>query len=647
MLNIGKVRWAVISKTVLTGLVFTCLSCGDYLDVVPDNIATIEDAFSLRANAENFLYTCYSYLPESGDVGGNLGTYICDEVWFDRKDYGGLLGIDILRKNNQNSAVVLYDKWEGVNEISNWRAIRDCNIFIENVSDLDQIPDLTIDERRRWLAEVKFLKAFYYFELVRRYGPVPIYRVNVPISASEDEVQVFRDPVDEVFDYMVELLDEADPFLPDRIANTGTELGRVTLAMAHGLKAKILLYAASPLFNGNTDMATLKNSDGKMLFNITEDPTKWQKAAVAAKQAIETAIAGGHELYEFINTEGFTLSDTMMTQMSLRQAVCENWNKEIVWGNTQSRATTIQQWCLPPLQAGVSNNDAYGILSPTLNMVRQFYTKNGVPLSEDKTLDFANEKEARKAVRDERFYIEKNGTTARINFDREPRFYAYVGFDRGVWYKRGTGYEDTDSATFVLHALNGEYGGSSHTWNFNATGYYIKKLVDWETVTPPTGAGSSFFNPYAWPEMRLAELYLMYAEALNEAGGPQDEVLEYVDLVRARAGLPGVVESWTNYSNNPSKFTTKEGRRAIIQQERTIELAFEGHRYWDLMRWKRAIVELNKPIVGWYVKGENYTSYYQIVTKWNREFVAPRDYFWPLAETTLLENPNLVQNVGW
>src|SRR6202008_3121426 len=97
----------------------------------------------------------------------------------------------------------------------------------------------------------------------------------------------------------------------------------------------------------------------------------------------------------------------------------------------------------------------------------------------------------------------------------------------------------------------------------------------------------------------LADLYLMYAEALNEVKGYSTEDTHWINLVRERASLPTVEESWTNYSTDPSKYTTKEGLREIIQQERAIELMFEGHRYWDLKRWKKAHVALNQPIKAW------------------------------------------------
>jgi starch-binding outer membrane protein, SusD/RagB family len=155
------------------------------------------------------------------------------------------------------------------------------------------------------------------------------------------------------------------------------------------------------------------------------------------------------------------------------------------------------------------------------------------------------------------------------------------------------------------------------------------------------------YKTYPWPEIRLADLYLMFAEAKNEADGPGDEVFQYLNMIRERAGLSTVQSSWTNYSTNPNKFQSKDGLREIIHQERLNELAFEGKRYWDMRRWKKAAEFFNQPITGWNMTGSDAASFYQIRTVFRQEFISPRDYFWPIEERELLRNPNLIQNPGW
>jgi len=156
------------------------------------------------------------------------------------------------------------------------------------------------------------------------------------------------------------------------------------------------------------------------------------------------------------------------------------------------------------------------------------------------------------------------------------------------------------------------------------------------------------FNPvdYRLPLIRLADIYLLYAETLNEEGKPYNQVVAYIDKVRARAGLKGVVESWTKFSRTPNKFSTKEGLRQIIHQERRIELAFECVPGYDLRRWKELQDVLSKPLQGWNISEANPTNYYR-----QRAIVIPvfnvRDYLWPISDRAILVNNNLVQNLNW
>lgn len=624
-------------------------SCNDnFLDVVPDNVSTVEHAFKLRNEAEKYLFTCYSYLPRDGDVRYNIGMLAGDEMWIPYQKRITSYAFEIARGNQRRSNPYMnawYGNYQGGgpgDRFGLYKGIRHCNIFLENVRDTDNVPDLGDAERERWIGEAEFLKAYYHFYLLRMYGPIPIIDENLPIDAEEEEVNVKRQPVDECVDYITALLDSAAQKLPEIIADRNTELGRITRPIALGIKAKLLLMAASPLFNGNPDFSGFTNADGTPLFNSSADETKWRKAADAALEAIQSAEGTGHSLYVFPQSS-FSLTDTTMTQLSIRQSVCERWNPEHVWANPNSQTDDLQLFSMAPLHVEHNHNVANKILSPPLKIARLFYTHNGVPINEDKTLDFTDEKSIRTATHDERFYIEEGFETARINFDREPRFYASLCFDGGIWYKYDSP-SNSDENTWVLRGKYTDYAGSGHYQSYNETGYYIKKLVDW---TQSMNASGASYKEYPWPQLRLADLYLMYAEALNEAEGPSPTVYEYLDRIRERAGLKGVVESWENYSVNPSKYTTKEGLREIIHQERLIELAFEGHRFWDLKRWKKAVEVLNAPITGWNIRGEDTNSYYQVRTIYQQQFIAPRDYFWPIGENTIIQNPNLVQNPGW
>jgi hypothetical protein len=351
-------------------------------------------------------------------------------------------------------------------------------------------------------------------------------------------------------------------------------------------------------------------------------------------------------LYTFQQPAGSTLTDTTITQMSIRNAMSEPWNSELVWGLTHSSMgyntffqaiggaaydrTYVQN-------GGITYGNA--LMGPTLKMAKLFYTSNGVPIDEDKTLDFSNYSSLRTATHDERFYVKEGEATARLNFDREPRFYANIGFDRCIWYMANSP-SHSDENTFYLFARAGEFGQNSP---IPITTMYMKKVLNWHFDW-----NTRLYTPYPYPLIRLADLYLLYAEALNEVNtAPTTDVYNYVNLVRARAGLATVQNAWTNYSTSPTKYTTRDGMRSIIQRERAIELCFEGQRYWDLLRWKTAAQELSGNVTGWDRTAKNADLFYRELTFYSRKFVAPRDYLWPIEDADLLNNPNLVQNPNW
>ena len=637
-------------KTKIGGLLVGCAllsaSCNSFLDIVPDNVPVIDHAFTNAMEAEKYLFTCYSYLPGSGEPSGNIGMTAGDEIWLNMPNHVAAPAWDYIAKGVRSADKSQPDFWKGSDyTYALFVGIRDCNTFLENIEDMSKVADLTADKRARWIAEAKFLKAYYHYYLLRMYGPIPIVDRNLPVSASPEEVQVKRQPFDDCVKYIVDLLDECNPDLPAVITNRQSELGRITKPINRAVKARVLLLAASPLFNGNSDLANFRDNDGLPLFASEEDSGKWAQAADAAREAIESAENAGHDLYYFDDAP-FEISETTKTQLSVRQAVCDRWNDEVVWGRSGGRGragATLQNACMPMLDASMNINAVRGCMAPTLQVVEEFYTRNGVPIEEDKTLDFTEINELRTATADERYNFQEGYTTARINFDRENRFYADIGFDGGKWIME---YHPSrsDVDTYVLQAKVGQLGYGQVQGATSSTGYFTKKLVHWESGFGNTTAG---VVEYAWPEIRLAEIYLMYAEALNEAEGPVADVHLYLNKVRSRAGLESVEASWRKYSTNPTKPDTKEGMREIIRRERLIELALEGHRYWDLLRWKLATDYFNQPITGWDVGQSDAEAYYQVKTIYNRTFVAPRDYFNPIPNSEMNVNGNLVQNPGW
>lgn len=630
-------------------------SCQKYLDVVPDSIGTIDNAFTQRSTAEKFLFTCFSYMPRHGDMDDNPGFNAGDEIWY----MDPIKDVDVdfhnIARGMQSVGNPLGNFWSGKNQgVKLFTALRDCNIFLNNI---DKVRDMEEMERERWKAEVLFLKAYYHFYLVRLYGPIPIMKENLPINSTPDQVQVAREPVDSCFSYIVQLLDEAaaNTNLPDRIIGVeASELGRVTKAMVLAFKARVLVTAASPLFNGNQDFTGLMDEKGRgPLINPNPDGQKWERAAQACKEAIDFCHANGYALHRYnpVLNPTWVINDTIQTQLDIRTAVTEKqFNTEVIWANTTSRATDLQRWTMPILGSGAtSTSGPKGILAPPLKMAELFYSSNGVPIEEDKTWDYAGRFQLKTAAGKDTFYIKKNEQTVKLHFDREPRFYANLAFDRGIWYGNWVNNFNVYQSTGLLYvqARKTEFAARQGISNYSATGYWIKKLVGMGTTAASDGnVTGSNQTSYPWPELRLADLYLLYAEALNEVSGPGAEVYHWIDEVRERAGLPTVAHSWSTFSTQAAKHTSKQGLREIIHHERLIELAFEGQRFWDLRRWKEAHIVLNAPVKGWSIEQKEAEAYYKPVVLWNQTFKL-RDYFWPIEQDELLKNKKLVQNPGW
>ncbi|WP_270090000.1 RagB/SusD family nutrient uptake outer membrane protein [Sphingobacterium sp. SYP-B4668] len=621
-------------------LLIMSTSCNKYLDIVPDNVATIDYAFRMRTTAEKYLATCYSFMPKLGDMYANPGMFGADELWLSKDKNWWNNWVTALGQQNVNNPQL--DYWNGYNASTNlWMGISQCNIFLENI---EKVPDMDEVEKRQWKAEVKFLKAYYHFFLLRMYGPIPIIDVNLPISASGEEVRVYRQPVDKVFDYIVRVIDDATIDLRKNVRDENSELGRVTMPIAKGFKAKVLVYAASPLFNGNTEYAGFSGKDGVVLFNSTVDQEKWSRALQACKEAIEVAHEMGHKLYEFEGSlQTKDISEDTRLALNIRGAITDRWNPEIIWANTGSTTRGLQVWSAPhvlePAHIGVSEPN--GSIGVTMKIADLFYSKNGVPIEEDKAFEYNDRYSLKVATEADKYQVKEGYSTAKIHFNREARFYGTLGFDGGVWYGQGR-YDDKDP--YYLQIKKEQIGGKEGISWHSVTGYYAKKYIHYTNTTVNQNTYTT--TNWPWVMLRLADLYLLYAEAANEVGGPSVDAFQYLDLIRKRSGLPAVQVAWTAHSKNPQKPNTKEGLRAIIRQERGIELALEGERFWDLRRWKTAPEQLNKPIKGWDVDQVSSEAYYREKVLFNQRF-SLKDYFWPIREHDLIVNKNLVQNPGW
>ncbi|MFW6370036.1 MAG: RagB/SusD family nutrient uptake outer membrane protein [Bacteroidota bacterium] len=636
-------------------------SCNEYLDVVPDNTITLEDLFKSQEEAWDALAKVYSYMPRIDNTHESVWT--CGDEFLGRLDYNedswNLRGIRIMR-GLQSTSDPLIGSWSGTSAGSPlYTGIRQANVFL---SLIDQVPDMTEDEKKEWAAQVKFLKAYYSFLLVKQYGPIVIAEELITPDASEEQLFQERSTVEESFDYIIELMDEAIPDLTER--KSGTLMGQVDQVVAKSIKARVMLFRASPFFNGNQEyFGDFFNNDGEPFFPLDYDNEKWKDAIDAIDEAIVACESNGIELYSFddqvytFDREFFAQNEENMKRLyDLRFAVTEPWNNELIWGFSdlnyydQGELAHSTNMRLPEgYGGGVTNTPSYSWqwMGATYRMAERYYTKNGVPIEEDLTFDADNKWELTETpgvsepeYRELAGIMQPGVETIKLYMDREPRFYANLAITGGYWRSHSVRIN-----TMMYAGEDGGFNSSQHSTDYYETGIGIKKLVHMESKS---GHWARTIK-YPYPIIRLADLYLMKAEALNEYNdAPNQEVYDAINLVRERAGVPNVESVWADAGvvRTVNKHKTKEGMRDIILRERGIELAFEGSRFYDMIRHKRAVQEFSTPVWGWNYRGATGSDFFNLEVKQSRRFTIT-DHLWPIDLNEINTNSNLVQNPGW
>lgn len=643
-------------------ILFCCASCGDYLDLVPENdIQTFESIFETRNGADQWITTIHYGLMDYTNIGlvGVQAAGVIGADEFVTNDYNrnssnsitrfgiNLFGAFSIGEGLQMSQEPYDNQWK---DQGLYKYIRMCNTFL---SQIDQVYNMEQTEKRQWTAEVQAIKAFYYFELVRRYGPIVLVPENIGVEASLEEMKQPRSHVDTCFKAIVNLLDEAIPNLLTNAEHPAIRRGYFCKEAAMALKARVLLYAASPLFNGNDFYVNFKNKNGEPLFSDTYDPEKWKLAAEAAEAAIEECNRSGRKLVTGRITRNTQLQ-RVMDDIEWSTLVFNATNDEclffIRYPNTNIR---YFNYILPHDEEDVTIDGSFG---PSMKMVEMFYTENGLPIENDKTWNYTGRyrmsQETSAAYKD---VVPLNEDVLSLHLRREPRFYANIAADRCYW-RRGPA---PTMEEYKMEAYRGEKHGLWEqrlisTVPQNICGYWIKKFTCSDVETTWYFQNIASMGESSFPIIRLAELYLIQAEAWNEYEGPlvdRAHVYEPLNMIRERAGIPDVETSWNSYSNSPDKVKTKEGMREIIQREWNIEFAFEGYRFWNLRRWKTAHEELNDPIKGWNVLGETAREFYNNfegpIVVWNKaQFLSPRDYLFPIKSEEVLVS-GIVQNPGW
>ncbi len=562
-------------KVLATTCLFSCslAGCSDYLDV-SDEIAenlTLEEVFDNPNYMRRWHGNLFNCISEYSSIGRNQadgfsGVWVsmCGETTISSAGWTEMT-------SGFTAATAPYQRWTAL-----YQYIRDAHIFLERVQPKGTINDqyqLTEADVKRMKAEAKFLIAYSYFSLFELYGAVPIV---TGIANPEDKgLDYARSSVDEVVEYidglLAEVIESGD--LPETIIKnpsaTGNdkynlnEIVRPTVTAAKALRAKLWVYAASPLFNGGYEEALqVTNTDGKQLFPAY-DANKWNIAKERLEELFENTDQNGHKLFTVMNEDGTINPDESYYQLF------QSYNDEILW------ATGDNLWNGSTMEQNTNPRDCYtgwGYLGVSQELVDAYFVDNGLTIDdpgsgyrEDGFTDVVNPCNENKRVDTGVFTMYAN---------REPRFYASIGYEGKSWHIQPIGRPD-----YTIGFAKGEGCDNSSADN-PRTGYLPTKFKNRQILY--TG---DYIKQWARPSIlfRLADFYLYYAEVCNEINPGDPNIITYLDKVRERAGIPGYQE--LARTNKKNIIGNQDLQRKMIQRERQVELAMEGQRYFDIRRW--------------------------------------------------------------
>lgn len=592
--------------------IFTALtifsSCSKYLDQVPDDRLTTEETFRTWGTAQKFLADVYRRVPDEFGQ-RNPGSDECRGLWTggcDEADYvwSFVQSNDVNIGNWDANSGFVGDYWRNY-----YRGIRAASVFIENA---DKITDLSPALITRYKAEARALRAMYYFYLMRIYGPVVLLEEKaVPVDAN---LQVPRSSFDECATYVAAELEKASADLPVTPAND-QDYGHITKGVALAFRANALMFAASPLYNGNADLAGLTNKDGKPLISQSFDVNKWKTAADAYKSFLDQFVPGTYSLFKKNDASG-----NYSPYLSCRDVILSDWNPEVIFARVKNSLGS-RQYELTPYHSGQSSRDVKGSggLGATQNMVDAFFTANGRSISDPLSGYVSSGYSDFQSPYDTHT---KNIYNQWVN--REPRFYVNITYDNSTWLN--TSFGEINSRFYYTGNSGLKAGGGDHT----TTGYVVRKAM---------GLGNWDVGGRTLILIRLAEIYLSYAECVNEADPSNPDALKYINLIRERAGIP-----LYGSAALPAPTGQSEMREAI-RKERRVELAFENNRFFDVRRWKIAEQTENGPMYGLNISAD-LPDFLNVVTFETRVF-NKRHYFFPIPSNDVNNDKQLVQNPGW
>lgn len=473
-----------------------------------------------------------------------------------------------------------------------YKQIRAVNQFLKHASTLPFAQSL----QKRTAAEARFLRAWYYFTLLKHYGGVPL--IGDTIYTDRDQITASRNTFEECVNYIVKECDEAGSVLP--IRQQGLEYGRAGLGSCLALKTRVLLYAASPLFNGNNDFnSSVADPLRSVIAYKNSDVNRWKLAADAARQLISL---GTYELY---NTSNSVSGQTIQPFQDLFYRPVNN---EYIFSRMTVGTRDLETWWMPPSRGG-DGNGSY----PYQELVDAFLTKNG------------------KAITDPTSGYNPN----RPYDNRDPRLEYTIMRDSSLIVL----YTD-----FIQPIMNQplrlyENAGADAVFKRTTTGYYVNKMLK------PDIAGNCIHGSNrGWPLLRYAEVLLNFAEAENEFSGPTTDVYNAIIAIRQRAGINAGADNMYGLTSGLSK----EAMRTIIHNERRIELAFEEHWFWDVRRWMIASTTENTVMHGMIVRRDapTATPSFEIFDVRKRNFRNAM-YLFPIPQSEVAKSGQLLQNPFW
>lgn len=637
-------------------------SCADYLDVDKyfyDQLS-IDSAFSKRKYVDGWLSNAFEpiqYITE----GEGMRRWMSDDiVKYEGRDYQN--GNYSATTNNGDSENLLYKAYE---------AVRKASTFIDNV---DRCGELTEVEKADMKGQMRFIRAYAYWSLIRHFGPVPLIPEHgLDVSLSYEELSLPRASLDEIVEFIDQDLVVAARSLP--MVRTVNNMGRPTRGAALALRARILLWVASPLMNGNRDLFNVKDNHGRQLVPQEYDESKWAKAAAAAKEVMDLGI---YELYtiepspdtpeyerppynaEFSDKkfpDGWADVDPYLSYKSIFDGtIIGSKNPELIFTRTSRGNEQINHWVSNCMPRTLSGSNLIGV---SQKQVDAYYMDNGQTIQEAEATGYYKEDGFTTSSNP----LNEGGAPflpANVSWQyahREPRFYASIAYCGSIWVCASANEAQyRNKQIFYYRDLND--GKQGFKEDCPLTGIGFKKFVNDEDAFTQGG----YRMDKTENTIRYAEMLLIYAEALNELTPGKsytveryngetmtvqrdvNEMRSAMKPIRMRAGVPDFDD--VVYAN-------QELFRTALKRERQIELVGENcFRYYDLRRWKDALLEENQPLMGCNINISDDVTRVQefyrptVVASMPKVFTQ-RMYLWPFPDKEMKRNVNLTQNPGW